>query len=399
MGLSCVREKDTLDSDVILTKSGDGDNITKKDGALRLSLQIGNQTDKPFTLKDNLPTYLLPSGRSDLIALKGGSSKYGLGFGGKGLWKDRDQILSVSLNEGWKGYRDGTVSADPGLSLKGKATWQYKGKLSVSWKETGTSPPLRKDKHKHSASWSLRDPMMKVVSGTSAPAPAVLVSASVSREGPIHSVFTSTKDNKSTNANASLLAVSYSTGSPSPSAPSPSLTSPSSLSAVVPSSATTSSSTVTSASVSTSSSSSSRTTTKNRHAHRPSLLTRTDPRNIPSHQSLSHGPSTSTTNTSHLTSIHPDLVSPTTPPPTPSSAKSTTTPISIKIADLGNATPSRKHYTEDIQTRQYRAPEAILGRKDWGTRVDIWSAACVVRSSSILKNHDPGTKLTCHAGI
>ncbi|KAJ6519460.1 kinase-like domain-containing protein [Mycena sanguinolenta] len=52
--------------------------------------------------------------------------------------------------------------------------------------------------------------------------------------------------------------------------------------------------------------------------------------------------------------------------------------ISIKIADLGNATPSKKHYTEDIQTRQYRSPEAIIGRKDWGTRADIWSVACLV---------------------
>lgn len=53
-------------------------------------------------------------------------------------------------------------------------------------------------------------------------------------------------------------------------------------------------------------------------------------------------------------------------------------PISIKIADLGNATPSKKHYTEDIQTRQYRAPEAILGKRDWDARADIWSVACVV---------------------
>ncbi|KAF5374868.1 hypothetical protein D9758_000051 [Tetrapyrgos nigripes] len=53
-------------------------------------------------------------------------------------------------------------------------------------------------------------------------------------------------------------------------------------------------------------------------------------------------------------------------------------PISIKIADLGNATPSRKHYTEDIQTRQYRAPEAIIGRKDWDGKADIWSVACVI---------------------
>lgn len=53
-------------------------------------------------------------------------------------------------------------------------------------------------------------------------------------------------------------------------------------------------------------------------------------------------------------------------------------PISVKIADLGNATPSTRHFTEDIQTRQYRAPEAIIGRRDWDTRADIWSVACMV---------------------
>lgn len=50
----------------------------------------------------------------------------------------------------------------------------------------------------------------------------------------------------------------------------------------------------------------------------------------------------------------------------------------MKIADLGNATPVRVHFTEDIQTRQYRSPEAILGRSDWDATVDIWSVACVV---------------------
>jgi len=63
---------------------------------------------------------------------------------------------------------------------------------------------------------------------------------------------------------------------------------------------------------------------------------------------------------------------------TPVEDKPLPPPISIKIADLGNATPSQKHFTEDIQTRQYRAPEAILGRRDWDARADIWSVACVV---------------------
>ena len=61
----------------------------------------------------------------------------------------------------------------------------------------------------------------------------------------------------------------------------------------------------------------------------------------------------------------------------PSRIDSYSTPISIKIADLGNATPSKRHFTEDIQTRQYRSPEAILGRSDWTHTADIWSVACV----------------------
>ena len=33
----------------------------------------------------------------------------------------------------------------------------------------------------------------------------------------------------------------------------------------------------------------------------------------------------------------------------------------FKIADMGNACKVDKHYTEDIQTREYRSPEVILG--------------------------------------
>ncbi|GLB36458.1 putative protein tyrosine kinase [Lyophyllum shimeji] len=72
----------------------------------------------------------------------------------------------------------------------------------------------------------------------------------------------------------------------------------------------------------------------------------------------------------HVPAIQVPIPIPAPVPPPP--------PIFIKIADLGNATPSTKHYTEDIQTRQYRAPEAILGKRDWDARADIWSVACVV---------------------
>ncbi|TFK20104.1 kinase-like protein [Coprinopsis marcescibilis] len=51
--------------------------------------------------------------------------------------------------------------------------------------------------------------------------------------------------------------------------------------------------------------------------------------------------------------------------------------ITVKIADLGNATWVEHHFTDDIQTRQYRCPEVILGAK-WGPSADIWSVACVL---------------------
>lgn len=51
--------------------------------------------------------------------------------------------------------------------------------------------------------------------------------------------------------------------------------------------------------------------------------------------------------------------------------------ISVKIADLGNACWTNQHFTNDIQTRQYRSPEVIIGGK-WGASTDIWSMACMV---------------------
>ena len=50
--------------------------------------------------------------------------------------------------------------------------------------------------------------------------------------------------------------------------------------------------------------------------------------------------------------------------------------IKCKIVDFGNACWTTKHFTDDIQTRQYRAPEVILGAQ-YSTPVDVWSAACM----------------------
>ncbi|KAN0068701.1 Protein kinase-like domain containing protein [Elaphomyces granulatus] len=57
--------------------------------------------------------------------------------------------------------------------------------------------------------------------------------------------------------------------------------------------------------------------------------------------------------------------------------------ISVKIADLGNACWVGHHFTNDIQTRQYRSPEVILGAK-WGASTDIWSMACMENPATLV---------------
>lgn len=51
--------------------------------------------------------------------------------------------------------------------------------------------------------------------------------------------------------------------------------------------------------------------------------------------------------------------------------------ITVKIADLGNACWTNRHFSNDIQTRQYRSPEVLLG-SSWGASADIWSMGCLV---------------------
>lgn len=50
--------------------------------------------------------------------------------------------------------------------------------------------------------------------------------------------------------------------------------------------------------------------------------------------------------------------------------------LRVKIADLGNGCWVHHHFTEDIQTRQYRALEVLLGA-EYGPPADIWSTACM----------------------
>eukprot|EP01012_Entosiphon_sulcatum_P025151 TRINITY_DN3042_c0_g1_i1.p1 TRINITY_DN3042_c0_g1~~TRINITY_DN3042_c0_g1_i1.p1 ORF type:complete len:559 (+),score=103.77 TRINITY_DN3042_c0_g1_i1:66-1742(+) len=51
--------------------------------------------------------------------------------------------------------------------------------------------------------------------------------------------------------------------------------------------------------------------------------------------------------------------------------------FAVKIADFGNGCWIDRQFTDDIQTRQYRAPEVILGTP-YSTPVDVWSCACLV---------------------
>lgn len=71
--------------------------------------------------------------------------------------------------------------------------------------------------------------------------------------------------------------------------------------------------------------------------------------------------------------------------------------ISVKIADLGNACWVNHHFTDDIQTRQYRSPEVILGAK-WGASTDVWSMAAMVspliaKRSSLSFSESPFSRL------
>ncbi len=47
------------------------------------------------------------------------------------------------------------------------------------------------------------------------------------------------------------------------------------------------------------------------------------------------------------------------------------------VIDFGSATFDDEHKSGTINTRQYRAPEVILGM-GWSLPSDIWSAGCIL---------------------
>jgi serine/threonine-protein kinase SRPK3 len=51
--------------------------------------------------------------------------------------------------------------------------------------------------------------------------------------------------------------------------------------------------------------------------------------------------------------------------------------VLVKICDMGNGCWTYHHFTPEIQTRQYRSPEVIIGA-DYNTSADVWSFACTI---------------------
>eukprot|EP00357_Protocruzia_adherens_P032055 CAMPEP_0115047052 /NCGR_PEP_ID=MMETSP0216-20121206/49095_1 /TAXON_ID=223996 /ORGANISM="Protocruzia adherens, Strain Boccale" /LENGTH=604 /DNA_ID=CAMNT_0002430211 /DNA_START=17 /DNA_END=1834 /DNA_ORIENTATION=- len=50
----------------------------------------------------------------------------------------------------------------------------------------------------------------------------------------------------------------------------------------------------------------------------------------------------------------------------------------IRVIDFGGATFDDDHHSSIINTRQYRAPEVILGCKQWDSSSDLWSLGCIL---------------------
>lgn len=50
--------------------------------------------------------------------------------------------------------------------------------------------------------------------------------------------------------------------------------------------------------------------------------------------------------------------------------------VFAKLADFGNGCRINRKVTDDIQTRQYRSPEVIIG-SEWDETADVWSASCM----------------------
>jgi len=65
----------------------------------------------------------------------------------------------------------------------------------------------------------------------------------------------------------------------------------------------------------------------------------------------------------------------------------------MKLADFGLARAYGlpiKTYTHEVVTLWYRAPEILLGQKQYSTSVDLWSAGCIFAEMAMKKPLFPG---------
>eukprot|EP00494_Astrolonche_serrata_P028891 UN29158 len=51
--------------------------------------------------------------------------------------------------------------------------------------------------------------------------------------------------------------------------------------------------------------------------------------------------------------------------------------VDVRLIDFGGATFADDHHSQMINTRQYRAPEVILGL-GWSEKSDVWSIGCIL---------------------
>ena len=67
--------------------------------------------------------------------------------------------------------------------------------------------------------------------------------------------------------------------------------------------------------------------------------------------------------------------------------------IAVQIGDFGLAreygSPLR-HYTPIVVTLWYRAPELLLGAKEYSTPIDMWSVGCIFAEFLMKKPLFPG---------
>ena len=121
--------------------------------------------------------------------------------------------------------------------------------------------------------------------------------------------------------------------------------------------------------------------TAHHHHHRP----HTDHGNTNNHDNMNddtdnhhhHYTNTNTTTDTYQGDVATTVTTALTTPTTPKALAERYLRSSVKIADLGNACWVDHHFTDSIQTRQYRSPETIIGAP-YDTSADIWSVACLI---------------------